>query len=99
MKIAINYLKVHIEELKYQRRNTLKTHKELRQLYTDSINSMTKAIEHLKQAGKKCEWMLDDGIYDTNCKDAFYFSEGNLISNDFKYCPYCGREIEEVNVD
>jgi len=91
MKIAINYMKAHIEELKFQRRNTLKTHKELVQLYTDSINSMTKAIEHLKEAGGKCKWIDINILYKTSCGEI-----SDDFDNDFKFCPYCGREIEEA---
>ena len=85
MKIAINYLKVRLEELKHDKRITIKNQKNLIKLYTDSIASMTKAIKHLKQAGQKC-----DHINHKNGEIIFKFC------NDFKFCPYCGREIEEV---
>jgi hypothetical protein len=35
------------------------------------------------------------GCYDTACGQVHYLSEGNLADNHYKYCPYCGGEIEE----
>jgi hypothetical protein len=32
--------------------------------------------------------------YDTTCGQIHYLSEGNLADNHYKYCPYCGGEIE-----
>jgi hypothetical protein len=43
----------------------------------------------------KCKWTYDDdGYYDTSCDNAFVFISDGPLENDFKYCPYCGREIE-----
>ncbi len=93
MKLAINYLKVRIQELKHDKRITIKNQKNLIKLYTDSINSMTKAVEHLKQAGQKCKYSKNycHGGYNAGCN--------KWIDKLYKFCPYCGREIEEVNVD
>jgi len=49
----------------------------------------------------KCQWRQskdrdEDGIYSTSCGGMFYFDNGSLSDNEFKFCPYCGREIEEV---
>lgn len=48
----------------------------------------------------KCVWSefpeIDDcGNWDTGCGNAFILSEGTPSENEFKFCPYCGREIEE----
>ena len=45
-----------------------------------------------------CEWYndrYDDVMYET-CGPAFTFFEGGVASNEFKFCPYCGRPIKEV---
>lgn len=45
------------------------------------------------------EYCHDEFYYDTQCKLSFEFLGGsklNEIDTDFKYCPYCGKEIEEV---
>lgn len=39
---------------------------------------------------EECE---GDGYYETNCGNSFYFAEGNIVDNDFHYCPYCGGSI------
>jgi wobble nucleotide-excising tRNase len=88
MKYAINYLKCEIEKLKYIKKETLRNQVTLRKLYTDSIDSMTKAIKHLRQVNQKCEWVDKNTLYKTNC--------GNITNIDpDKFCPFCGREIKE----
>jgi len=50
---------------------------------------------------EKCEWRPDsDDWVDENCWNAcggnmFVFNDGGPFENGFKYCPYCGKEIEE----
>jgi RNA polymerase-binding transcription factor DksA len=47
-----------------------------------------------------CEWVLDDHLdeynytYDTACNQLYQFEVGSIKENDFKYCPYCGKEIK-----
>lgn len=54
----------------------------------------------LKKQVLKCEWHdSGDEFFSTNCKQAFCFNEGGPIENGFKFCPYCGNEIEEVQVE
>lgn len=96
MRIAINFLSQRIEAVKYEKRNTLKNQKALIKCYNDSIKSMTKAINHLRQVNQKCEWIYSgDGTYGTNCGDIFSTEDGFKKANNFKFCPYCGREIRE----
>jgi len=49
----------------------------------------------------KCKWeYLNFGeiYYETECDNAFQFNDGGLKENDyFKFCPYCGKEIEEIH--
>ena len=43
-----------------------------------------------------CKWTWNgDGFYQTSCGNSFFFESGNIKENNFKYCPYCGKEIEE----
>jgi hypothetical protein len=52
---------------------------------------------------KKCKWKLDTdydrtyydvfGLYYTECNHEF--DESHYHIGDFKYCPFCGKEIEE----
>jgi len=48
---------------------------------------------------KICEWESedDDGTFSsdwqTGCNNIFEFSEGNPKDNNFKFCPFCGKEI------
>lgn len=50
-----------------------------------------------------CVWTKDDHPlaphHATSCGEGFIFTEGNAKENEFKYCPYCGEEIEEVSED
>ena len=46
-----------------------------------------------------CEWKLEDAeanLYVTKCEKRQLIFEGTPTENDYKYCPYCGRKISEV---
>jgi rRNA maturation endonuclease Nob1 len=50
----------------------------------------------------KCKWAQwtvvcgeETNIWDTGCGKDFVLNEGTLEENKFKFCPYCGGEIEE----
>ena len=44
-----------------------------------------------------CKWKYDayQNCYETDCDNAFQFTEGNVSDNGVKFCPYCGKIIEE----
>lgn len=52
---------------------------------------------------KTCKWKLQDEdeafdsdkYYETECGQSFYFTHG-LKDDEYKYCPYCGKKIEEI---
>jgi hypothetical protein len=52
--------------------------------------------------GMKCQWepwIPDDfNTWDTSCGEAHCFIESGIKDNKYKFCPYCGLEIEEVRV-
>ena len=51
---------------------------------------------------EKCRWVLDsfNGYHYTDCSHAFIFNEEGAEENGFKFCPFCGKELEEsVNDD
>lgn len=56
-------------------------------------------IENLEEKMLKnlfCKWTLIDeemNVYDTDCRNPHILLEGNPKDNNYKYCPYCGREI------
>jgi len=42
----------------------------------------------------KCTWTeSEDEPIETDCGNAFEFTEGGIKENGFVYCPYCGGEI------
>jgi len=50
----------------------------------------------------KCIWKEEKDIdschvYNTSCENMFEFIDGNPKDNNFKYCPYCGKSINEKN--
>lgn len=46
---------------------------------------------------KTCLWTGDfEGFWETECDNTFVLNEGTPVQNDFKYCPYCGRKIAQV---
>lgn len=53
-----------------------------------------------KQAGDKkdfCVWTeeMDGDCWDSSCGESFVLIEGTPKENDFKFCAYCGKEIQE----
>lgn len=41
-----------------------------------------------------CGWdETDDGFWESECGNAFEFTEGYPENNKFKFCPYCGKLI------
>lgn len=44
----------------------------------------------------KCKWKYDDETdsYDTDCDNKFCFTYVKK-EEEFKFCPYCGKEIKE----
>ena len=45
-----------------------------------------------------CVWNegFDYGIYNTQCGEAFEFTDGGPKENEFRFCPYCGRRLQEA---
>jgi RecJ-like exonuclease len=48
-----------------------------------------------------CLWIkIDDDyyevVYKTGCGDMAFFVDGDIQSNHFQYCPFCGEVIKEV---
>jgi len=45
-----------------------------------------------------CQWQNDcDDTYSTECRNNFFFvDENGLKENNFKFCPFCGKEIKEI---
>ncbi len=50
----------------------------------------------------RCVWTLDSDewsgdSWDTTCDQKFQFTVGGgPVENGFKYCPYCGEDIQEA---
>ena len=43
-----------------------------------------------------CEWKEDkDGVWETECGNAFEVTTGTPAENYFEYCPFCGQVILE----
>jgi hypothetical protein len=50
-----------------------------------------------KQPERSCLWQYDEHYdkWDTDCDNGFQLTTGTPIENKMKFCPYCGRKIEE----
>jgi hypothetical protein len=53
-------------------------------------------LKGVEKINDGCGWTLDEDIdaYSTKCGHAFIFIEGGPVANGFKYCPYCGQDIQ-----
>ena len=54
------------------------------------------SILKLTDENEKCEWKWEafEECYSTDCNNSFII-DGRPQENNFKYCPFCGREIVE----
>lgn len=53
------------------------------------------AVEYA-EVKKPCKWTVDgDGVWYTECGNAFVFDTGGPADNKFKVCPYCGGALME----
>jgi hypothetical protein len=44
-----------------------------------------------------CMWELTDEYYNlwsSDCDQETWLNNGTPLENDFKYCPYCGKNIK-----
>lgn len=53
---------------------------------------------------KYCQWIDDevldgDSMYETECGQAQQFTVGDIEDNNYKFCPFCGKEIAEVETE
>ena len=47
----------------------------------------------------ECNWTQEDVDYDdwdTDCGECFTFFDSGPKANRFKFCPYCGKKLQEV---
>ena len=45
---------------------------------------------------KPCTWTEDaDGNWESGCGDLFGFMPDGPRQNGFRYCPYCGKALDE----
>jgi hypothetical protein len=48
---------------------------------------------------KTCKWLYDDmiDVYNSDCGQAYSFeASSDLEENHYRYCPWCGRQIETL---
>lgn len=62
-----------------------------------------KAIEIVKGGGAdqelECKWKLEEegNLYVTECENRHIVFDGTPEENGYRYCPYCGKKIKEVD--
>lgn len=58
--------------------------------YRISVEARTSVI--------KCEWEYDglEDYWSTACGHKHVFIDGGPWSNTYKFCPYCGKEIQQL---
>ena len=63
--------------------------------------SIHKAIEIVKNGGVDddvCEWRYNDSEYyfESSCEHLHIFMSDGPKENEYKFCPYCGKKIKEM---
>ncbi len=47
-----------------------------------------------------CKWSEDnDGVWSSECGDAWFFDSGDPQENSMVYCPFCGRHLTQLASD
>ena len=51
-----------------------------------------------KMNSQTCAWKLyeeldETTVWRTDCKHLQFFTDGGVSENEYKFCPYCGKEI------
>ena len=48
----------------------------------------------------KCDWVEDewDSSWHTSCANIFYFVDDGPKENQFKFCPFCGKNCVEIQL-
>ena len=47
----------------------------------------------------KCEWTEDqDGNWQTRCGEIHIIITGTPEENNYRFCPYCGKRIEQARL-
>jgi hypothetical protein len=67
-----------------------------------SLNHAQRMIEQaLGEDTRICVWTYDfhDDMWNTACGECFVFEDGTPLSNNHKFCGYCGKPIKESLVD
>jgi len=58
-----------------------------------NIRLQEEAVRDCKEE-KECKWKLwGVEVWETECKESFVITDGNVEDNGFKYCIYCGGKI------
>lgn len=57
-------------------------------------------IVRILKDNDNCTWKPDEnsdtGLYETDCGGLFYFEDGTPTDHRFKFCPYCGRNLLDI---
>jgi len=63
----------------------------------DSDFAVAAVVNAAKSTLRTCAWYDpgdSDGMFETQCGNAFNFNDGGPKDNGFIYCPYCGGKID-----
>lgn len=64
----------------------------------DDCDAAADDLVDSKETGETCGWAHDeDGIWQTDCGEAFVLMDGTPEENDFRFCCYCGKNLPHWN--
>jgi len=69
-----------------------------------------KRLDDLRKSSEKelgtCSWQIPSttlekeyNLWGTDCGNTYQFYDGGPETNGYKFCPYCGKRIKEVEED
>ena len=61
-----------------------------------TVSSGRNILPENNMESKKCNWSEDeDGVWETECNEAFCFENGSPHENKANFCPFCGGILIE----
>jgi len=64
-----------------------------------ALNALKEALRLVPyEKGGSCKWEYDwrNDTWDTGCGDSFIVIDATPSQNGMRYCPYCGKVINEI---
>ena len=81
--------------LQYVKFDLVRTDKGLQAKNVIELKDATEIVNNTDVSDDLCEWKVKSNYYVTECSHDTDVMYG--LKQDFKFCPYCGKKIKEID--